>query len=86
MKEVFEIVNDFELLLAEMLDEKFEIDENEKFLKNLTDFEKAIISIELMKLKRKDDFIEIYKKANVVSDRDLYPSALEKIAMELENK
>lgn len=86
MKEVFEIVNDFDLLLAEMLDGKFEIDKSEKFLKNLTDFEKAIISIELMKLKRKDDFIEIYKKANVVSDHDLYPSALEKIAMELENK
>lgn len=34
MKEVFEIVNDFEMLLAELLDGKFEIDKIAMELEN----------------------------------------------------
>lgn len=50
----------------------------------LIDFESNLTIFEAAKLIQMQEFLELYKKANVLIEGDSTPSALEKIAMQLD--
>lgn len=50
----------------------------------LQDFEPNLSVFEAAKLIQMNEFLELYKKANVIVKDDSQPTALEKIAMQLD--